>query len=323
MRSLDPNDIRKFKHIIDNNKTFFLTLHTGPDADAAGSMLVVYEYLKSLKKTVYLYSVDSLPENLHILPHYKSIKNSLIKKEFDVAIFFECSTPDRAGININDFKFKRIINIDHHRTAERYGDVNILNFDSPSTAEMIWNIFKHLKIKITKNMAVLLYSGIITDTGKFHYSQTTPETHIIAAELLKYKFNFTKINDNFFLSSTYQSLKLLGRALESLKIKDGIAFMNLTQNDFKEFDASFEHSESIVNYPMMIDEVKVSVFIKEDEKKFTVTFRSKPKINVSNVALAFNGGGHKNASGFKISKEKITYDELKRSILTEIKKEIK
>jgi phosphoesterase RecJ-like protein len=323
MKSLDLKDVKEFKKIIDNNKTFFLTLHAGPDADAVGSMLAVCEYLKRIKKDVSLYSVDKLPENLKILPHYSLIKNSVKRKEFDVAIFFECSTPDRSGIDIKEFEFKTIINIDHHRTAKSYGDVNIIDFLSPSTAEIIWNIFKKFGIRVTKSMAVLLYSGIVTDTGKFHYPQTTPETHIIASELLKYKFNFSRINDNFFLSSNYQSLKLLGRALESLKILKKVAFMKLTLKDFNDFNATFEHSENIVNYPMMIDDVMVSVFIKEDAKKFAVTFRSKKNINVSNVALAFGGGGHKNASGFKISKERITYDTLEKEILKEINREVK
>ncbi len=316
--------INRFKQIILKNKTFFLAMHLNPDADACGSMLSMYCYLKSLNKKVYLFSSDKLPENLYILPHSSKINSEMPKKnKFDVGIFFECSTPDRAGSKISELNFKYTISIDHHKTATKYATLNILDFKSPSTSEIIYRLFKQLKFKIDKNIAILLYAGIITDTGKFHYPQTTPQTHIIVSELLKYRFNFSKINDNFFLRTTYQNLKLLGRAIENMELYDEkIAILILKQKDFEEFKAGFEHTENIVNFPMMLDSVEVSVLIKEDKERYNVTFRSKEKVDVSKIALTFGGGGHRNASGFKISRKKILYNELKDKILIEIKKQL-
>lgn len=318
---LPAKEINKFNKIVNRSKTFFLTIHLNPDADAVGSMLSIYSYLKKLKKRVYLYSHDKLPQNLSVLPYSEKIKNKITERKYDTAIFFECSTPDRAGSEVTKIEFKNKISIDHHRTAKRYADLNILDFKSPSTSEIIFRLFKQLNFKIDKNIAMLLYSGIVTDTGRFHYPQTNDKTHLIVSELLKHKFNFSRLNDNFFLKATYQNIKLLGRALENMEIFPGkVALMVLSQADFKEFKAGFEHTESIVNYPMMIEDIKVSILLKEDDEKYSVTFRSKGKIDVSKVASAFGGGGHKNASGFKISKQKTDIKELKKRILDEIEK---
>jgi phosphoesterase RecJ-like protein len=316
-------EIKEFRKIIKKNQTFFMTVHLNPDADAIGSMLSVALYLENLGKKIFLYSHDVLNENLLILPGAKKIKYKTTSKAFDVGIFFECSTPERGGNEIKEISFKKTISIDHHKTAKRYADLNILDFKSPSTSEIIFRIFKRIGFKMDKNIAKLLYAGIVTDTGRFHYPQTTPQTHIIAGELLKYKFDFTKLNDNFFVRTTYQNIKLLARAIERMKIYyQKFAMLVLREKDFREFKAGFEHTENIVNYPMMIDEVKVSCLIKEDREKFSVTFRSKGNIDVSEIALFFGGGGHKSASGFKVSKNKIDIETLKKSILKEIKKYI-
>lgn len=314
----------EFKKIVRENNTFFLTLHINPDADACGSMLSVYRYLIANKKRVYLYSSDKIQENLQILPYINKIKNIIVNRSYDVGIFFECSVPERAGEEVKSINFKKKISIDHHRTAKRYADLNILDFNSPSTAEIVFDLFEKINFKIDRNIALLLYAGIVTDTGRFHYPQTRPQTHIIASKLISYGFNFSKLNDNFFLKTTYKNLKLLARALESMQLyyNNKVAVMSLKISDFKEFNAGFEHTESIVNYPMMMESTLVSIFIKEDQNKYTVTFRSKDDIDVSRVAITFGGGGHKNASGFKISKDKITFKDLLERLLIEIKKSI-
>lgn len=319
--SITKSDIKKFKKIINKANTFFLTIHTTPDADALGSMLSIYDWLKRLGKKVWAYSKDELSSNLSIIPHYRVVKHHIKNKRYDVAIFFECSTPERCGFDLSGISFSKTISFDHHKTAKKYADLNILDFKSPSTSEIIWNLFKKMNVKINKNIALSLYAGIVTDTGRFHYPQTKPTTHIIASKLLEHKINFTKINDNFFSKTTYQNLKLLSRALESMEIINKVAIMILKDKDFSQFNADMHHSENIINYPMMLDDVLVSVLIKEDKEKYNVTMRSKNKIDVGNIALSFGGGGHMNASGFKISKNKLSsIYELKEKLIKKIKK---
>lgn len=298
-------EIPKLKKIINSSKTFFLTLHTVPDADACGSMLCFYEFLKRNGKSVYLYSHDRMADNLLVLPNVKKIRYKITNFDYDVGIFFECSTPLRSGIDIKNFHFKKIINIDHHKTSQKYGDINIIYPQFPSTSEIIWNIFKKMNVKMTKTMAINLYCGIITDTGRFQYRQTVSETFYAAADLIKYNFNFQKLNENFFSRTTYKNLKLLSVALSTLKVSNGIASMFIRKSEFKRYKADFIDTENIINYPMMIPEVKAAFLIKEDAEKYNVTFRSRENIDVAKVALRFGGGGHKNASGFKISKDKV------------------
>jgi phosphoesterase RecJ-like protein len=315
------NKISELRKIIKSNTSFFLTLHINPDADSCGSMLSFYYYLKLLKKKVYLYSKDIIQDNLKILPYVEHIKNEIKDEFFDVGVFFECSTPERAGEIIKKISFKKIISIDHHKTATRYGDINIYDTKASSTAEIMYDIFNLLGAKIDKTIAFLLYSGIVTDTNKFHYSQTSPKTHMIAAKLISTGINFKAINDNFFMKARYENIKLLGRGIEGMQIYDGsIALMQLLKKDFDEFKAQQSDTENIINYPMMIDNIKVSILIKEDEEKYTVTFRSKDEIDISKIALIFGGGGHKNASGFKISKSKMDLETLKKNIIDEVRK---
>lgn len=317
-------EIPHLKRIINSSKTFFLTLHSVPDADACGSMLCFYEFLVNTGKDVYLYSHDRIADNLLILPNAKKIRQDITKFEYDVGIFFEVSTPSRAGIDIKKFNFKKTINIDHHKTSQRYAEINIIYPEYPSTAEMIWHIFKKMKVKLTKTMAINLYCGIITDTGRFQYSQTKPETFYVAAELIKYNFDFQKLNENFFSKATYKNLKLLSVALSTLEVSNGVASMFITKEDFERYCADITDTENIINYPMMLNDVKVAFLIKEDNERYNVTFRSRGNFDVAKVALEFGGGGHKNASGFKISKDKISsIDELIEKVRRCLREKIK
>lgn len=322
MRTLQKIPIEKqfrdLKKILIENSTFFLAGHLNPDGDTIGSMLAFNSFLKKLGKNIYLFSQDPVPENLSFMPSIYLIKNHLPKvKKIDVSILLECSTPERAG-NIKEIldKTDYIVNIDHHKTAQAYGDINILDFNSSSTAEIVYRFFYHTGYKINKLEASHLYVGIVTDTGRFHFPSTTPQTLDISARLLETGFNFSRINDILFSTKSYQSLKMLGRAIESLEIlKKKVAVITLYRKDFEEYKANNEHTENIINYGMMIPGIKVSVLFREEKDKIGVTFRSKGNIDVSKIAKKFNGGGHKNASGCRIYE---SLDKAKEKVLSEI-----
>ncbi len=316
-------ETKALEKIINSSQSFFLTLHMVPDADACGSMLCFAEVLKNKGKKVYIYSYDRINESLLILPGVNEIRNEITSKSFDVAVFFECSTPHRAGINISDFKFKKTISIDHHLTSERYADLNIIYPNYPSTAEIIYHILKKMGLPLTKTMAINLYAGIITDTGRFQYPQTKPQTLKTAAKLISFGFDFYRINEIFFNRTTYKNLKLLSVALSTLEIDNSIACMVIRQSDFEKYNADFMDTDNIINYPMMIEDVLAAFLIKEDMEKYSVTFRSRKNIDVSYVASKFGGGGHINASGFKISKKSIdSIEVLKDKVKQCLRKEI-
>jgi len=298
-------EFKKLKKILVTGKSFFLAGHLNPDGDTLGSMLAISSVLKRLGKKVYLFSTDPVPENLSFLPHAKTIKIGRLppKKRFDAAILLECSTPTRGGDLSTILKHAgKVVNIDHHKTSEFYGDVNIVESHSSSTAEIVYRLFYSMKVHVTKTEAACLYVGIVTDTGRFHFPATSPRTLEVASRLLETGFKFSRINDLLYATKSCLALKVLGRGLESLEIMGGgrLAVISLKASDFTDFGASPEHTENVINYGMMVPGVKVAVLFRQEADRLSVTFRSRGHFDVSLLAKTFGGGGHKNASGCKL-----------------------
>ena len=315
-------EFKKLKKIIMTGRSFFLAGHLNPDGDTLGSMLAISSVLKRLGKRVYLYSSDPVPENLSFLPHARSIRSGRLppKKRFDAAILLECSTPRRGGDLTAVLKHAgKVINIDHHKTSEFYGDVNIVEPYSSSTAEIVYRLFYSMKVHVTKTEAACLYVGIVTDTGRFHFPATSPRTLDVASRLLETGFRFSRINDLLYATKSCLALKVLGRGLESLEMLCGgrLAVMSLKHSDFTHFGASSEHTENVINYGMMVPGVKVAVLFREEAGRLSVTFRSRGHVDVSLLAKAFGGGGHKNAAGCKM---KADLKEGRKKILEGIQK---
>ncbi|HBB66044.1 MAG: hypothetical protein A2X28_07455 [Elusimicrobia bacterium GWA2_56_46] len=315
-------EFKKLEEIIVAGGSFFLAGHLNPDGDTLGSMLAISSVLRRLGKKVYLFSSDPVPENLGFLPHAGSIRIGRVpqKKRFDAAILLECSTPARGGDLSSVLKHAgKVVNIDHHKTSELYGDVNIVEPHSSSTAEIIYRLFYSMNVHITKTEAACLYVGIVTDTGRFHFPATSPRTLEVASRLLETGFKFSRINDLLYASKSAPALKILGRALESLELLSGgrVAVMTLRTSDFTDFDAAPEHTENVINYGMMAPGVKLAVLFREEEGRIGVTFRSRGHADVSSLAKIFGGGGHKNASGCKI---KAGMEETRTKVLAEIQK---
>ncbi|HAF96101.1 MAG: hypothetical protein A2021_05560 [Elusimicrobia bacterium GWF2_52_66] len=296
--------LKAFEAVIERSESFFLAGHLNPDGDTLGSMLAIASVLKRLGKKVFLFSQDPAPENLAFLPHLKSVKIARIPKtKFDAAILLECSSPERAGdIGALLKRCVSVVNIDHHRTSQFYGDVNIVEPTASSTAEIVYRLFYNMGVNITKREAICLYTGIVTDTGRFHFPATSPRTLEIASRLLEIGFNFSKINDLLYATRSCLSLKILGRALESLEITGAgkLAVMALRNSDFKDFGASPQHAESVINHGMMVPGVKAAVLLREGTDKVNVTFRSRGNLDVSAVAKALGGGGHMHAAGCRL-----------------------
>jgi phosphoesterase RecJ-like protein len=159
-----------------------------------------------------------------------------------------------------------------------------------------------MDVKVSRREATCLYTGMVTDTGRFHFPATSPRTLEVASRLLETGFKFSRINDLLYATKAFEGLKVLGRALESMELKAGgkLAVLTLKASDFKHFGARAEHSENVINYGMMPPGVKAAVMFREEEGRNSVTFRSRGHLDVSVVAKAFGGGGHRNASGCRI-----------------------
>lgn len=315
-------EFKKLVEIIVTGRSFFLAGHLNPDGDTLGCMLAISSVLKRMGKKVYLFSSDPVPENLSFLPHASRIRigRPPPKKRFDAAILLECSTPRRGGDLSSVLKHARkVVNIDHHKTSELYGDVNIVEPHSSSTAEIIYQLFNSMSVRVNKTEAACLYVGIVTDTGRFHFPATSSRTLEVASRLLETGFKFSRINDMLYATKSLEALKVLGRALESLELVSGgrLAVMELRTSDFTDFGAGSEHTENVINYGMMVPGVEIAVLFREEPELLSVTFRSRGRADVSLLAKTFGGGGHKNASGCRM---KAGMREARAKVLAEIRK---
>ncbi|MBI5574636.1 MAG: bifunctional oligoribonuclease/PAP phosphatase NrnA [Elusimicrobia bacterium] len=302
------SQLAALKSVLKNpkNKFFFVAGHQRPDGDTIGGILALYSLLIRLKKNVELFSYDSVPSFLKFLSDSEKIKK--VKKtdrQFDVAIILECSELYRLGNIINPEKQSKItINIDHHAYERKWADINWTDSHSSSVSEMIFYLFMSLELPLTKEEAISLYVGIVTDTHNFTQTNTNAQSHIIASELLRSGVEPPVIEKNVYGTKSLNTLRLLGASLRNIKIDktDKIAYIQIMNKDFYETKTAPEDTEEIINYAGMIPNVLVWLLFRETQKKnfVKVSFRSVKDIDVNKIAQKFGGGGHKNAAGCTI-----------------------
>jgi len=291
-----------------------ITTHKNPDGDAIGSSLGWYNFLRKLNKDVRIIYRDSIPYFFDFLPNVRDVDSAEeIREEFDWVIITDVSDPKRTGFE--RIPAKKSLVIDHHITAEPFTDFFIFEPDISSTCELSYYIMKLISPDlIDTTVAVPIYTGILTDTGGFNYSNTSPATHSVASELLEKGVEPYWVYSNIFERNRINKFKLLELVLKTLEFSLGqkVAHITLFRKFLEETGAYPEEAEGFINYPRSIDGVEVAVFFKEIEENFwKVSLRSKGKVNVAEVAKKLGGGGHKMAAGYE-----------KRGDLVEVKGEL-
>ena len=305
--SLTPSEIESFSAIeraISSAETFFIAGHLQPDGDTIGSGLALYSALTRMGKSAEMYSRDQLPATLkcmtgaeHIIFAEKS------KKTYDCAIILECSGLERMGDIIAATQAKVINNIDHHAHFNNFGTINYVNPRASSTAEIVYSLLVHFKHKFTVLEAEYLWAGLVTDSGMFQQTNTTPECLLVAAELVKIGVKPNEMYQMIYSSKTLTSLNLLGMSLQTMQLADNgaIAYMRLEQSMFKATGSNVTEAEDFINHTMMVPGVKVGILFREENSgSVKVSFRSRQAYDVNAVARQFGGGGHKNAAGCTI-----------------------
>lgn len=304
----EPKDkiIQKICDLIRKKKSFFLSGHQRPDGDTVASELALGMLLSRLGKKVEIYNFEPVPKNLLFLPGADSIRvASRVTKKYDAAFIFECFDAARMG-NIIDLKKQAgtVVNIDHHLKHSFFGDINLINPNASSNSEQLYYLYEKLKMRPTKEEASCLYVGIMTDTGRFQYPNTTPETLRIASKLLEEGVEAHLLCERIYGSRSYPALKLLGTALSKLKLffNGKVAYAEISKKDFENAKAGEDETEEIVNYGLMIPGTLISILVRQMNTNGTVkvSLRSRKEVDVCKIAESFGGGGHKNASGCKI-----------------------
>lgn len=306
--------------LIKEEDNFAIASHTSPDGDSMGSMLGLYNTLKSIGKKVDLFIDDVLPDKYSFLPGFQDIKTPEKAGQYSCFFVLDCGDEERLGQASNIISSsKRVINIDHHISNKLFGHLNIVDSNASSTGEMIYQILKINGFEISKDTAECLYTSMLTDTGGFRYSNTTSMTFSIAGDLINTGIDFTEINSLIFDKKSISQVKLMSKVTSTLEMYvDGkVSMINVTREMLNECGAKDEDAEELVNIAREIDGVEVAVFIKEkEEEKYKISLRSKHYVDVRKIAETFGGGGHIRAAGCTIIG---SLDDVKEKLINEIK----
>jgi phosphoesterase RecJ-like protein len=287
------------KNLIHDNQSFCIASHINPEYDAIGSTVALGLSLKKMGKTIYLFNKDGVPESVKFLPSSDLVTSVVPEQLFDVLFIVDCGSIERVGVK--DLKARKVAIIDHHIPNGEEGDERWVDPKAGAAGELIYLFLKSLHVNIDKDIALNLYTSIFTDTGGCRYSNTTPQTMRILADLLEIGVDIQKLNEALYESVPLRQLKLIGHCLTHLK-KDGpISWIVITQDIYEKTGSTAEDTENLVNYPRMLKDVTVAFLLREvDHNTFKVSLRSKGAINVAEVASNFGGGGHMNAAGCKV-----------------------
>ncbi len=301
------NFARVIKKIKDKrNQHILISSHVRPDVDALASELALAEGLRSIGKKVTVINDTKNAVMYDFLPGIRRIHTYKkgMKFIYDLAIIVDCGDLNRIGRvqEIIDFS-KPIINIDHHVTNDRFGNLNLVDKKASSTAEIIYRLLKKGRFKMTASIARLLYLGIMTDTGSFRYDTTTAETHRIVADLMRFKFSVQKIYEKIYESIPVDNIKLFTKIISNFTIshKGKVVSVELRRKSLEKFRGEFDLRDKIFSFLRSIKGVEVVAIFTEDRPNLTrVNFRSQRHIDVARLASFFGGGGHKRASGCTI-----------------------
>jgi phosphoesterase RecJ-like protein len=288
--------------LIEQKYRFMITSHIRPDGDGLGSGLALYWMLRSLGKDVDVVLRDRVPPSYTVLPGTDLVLvRDDVTEDYDAAFIIECSDVERPGLP--SLKDQFVVNIDHHSTTMPFGDINWIDPTAAAVGEMIYNLSKALGIEVTKEIAECIYTALLTDTGSFHFSNTTERTLKIASELVRRGVEPARISQALFYSHSFSKIKLLGLVLSEIQRDESgrVAWIKLDRETMYEADACDEDADGIVNHALSVGEVEAVAFFKELEPDvYRVSLRSKGKNNVAKVAETFGGGGHRNAAGCRI-----------------------
>jgi len=297
--------MKRIIEIIESNSSFLITSHVRLDGDAVGSELALYHLLSNLGKEALVYNEDKTPAHYRFLPGSESIVNFLDALErFEVVFILDCSEISRVGLAASRIaRMKTIVSIDHHISNQGGPGLSFADPTASSVGELLYRLIEEMGAPVTRDMAVNLYTAIMTDTGSFRYSNTGTDTFRIAGELVKMGADPHAISEKVYESNARERIRLLEKVLGTLEFEwDGrIGTIWVSRRMLSETGALPEQTENFVDMARSIEGVEVAAFFTEmEENLYKVSLRSKGRINVAKVAGKFGGGGHFSAAACMI-----------------------
>ena len=301
-------DLQAVVDAIRSHDRFLVTTHENPDGDALGSLLAAKLGLDALGKdsVMYLAGETPLPREYTWMP-FGNLRRTIPEDAADrVLLALDCANESRLGPDPEVLhSAPLVVNVDHHHDNTRFGAVNLVVADASSTGEIVRDLLAELGVELTPDIAEALYIALVTDTGRFQYTNTTPKALRLAAELVEAGADVHKIFQDVYESVQFAKLKLLARALERAQIYEGgrLVISYLLRDDFAEVGAAEPYSEGIIDYLRAVEGADMAALIREpprgDGPARRVSLRaSADEIDVSRIARASGGGGHRQAAGF-------------------------
>lgn len=304
------------------NGIYLIFPHIIPDGDTLGSAIGLKNFLKSRGNEVYVVYEGEIPYNITFLDYsdFYTIEEFENRKiSYDYIVSVDGSDLERMGTRRKFLKdAKELYNIDHHRTNLNFGDINLVDIEAAATGEIIFRILDHFDYEFTKKDLEAIYTAISTDTGSFKYTNTTSETMNIAGRLIDMGLDLEKVNLNLYHNVPLKKMKITAELINNMSMysNDRLCVVKMTQAILEKHEAKFSEVDGVIESVRDINGVSVVALLKEfDSEEIKVSMRSKGEVDVSEIALGFDGGGHSKAAGCMIkgsinSAEKLIVDRI-------------
>jgi phosphoesterase RecJ-like protein len=316
-------DVEAVLGALRGNDRFVVTSHENPDGDALGSLLAMHLALASLGKDSVMVLGGSAPlpgeYGFLALEAHGLVRAAPADTSARVLVAVDCAQESRIVESPLADDARLTVNVDHHHDNTRFGDVNLVVADASSTAEVLADLFAELPVALTPQIAEALYTAVVTDTGRFQYSNTTPKALRLASDLVEAGADVSRIFVEVYESTPFPKLKLLARALEHARELAGgrIVVSELRRADFEAAGAEEPYSEGIIDHLRAVDGAELVALVRELPAGASAarkgSLRSHPNgVDVSAIARTFGGGGHTRAAGFSTDLE---MDEITRRIV--------
>ncbi len=314
--------LKQLLDIIQKADSVAVITHTSADGDALGSSFAMALALDYMGKKVSVFLEEAVPRMLEFLPGQQFIGENT-QEVFDLAMCLDTSDMKRLGKRAHIYENARSrITIDHHTTNNMEADGLWIDQKASAVGEMIYQLVTALQVPVSRDMAICLYTAIVTDTGGFRYSNTRPESHLITAELMKQDIPFADIAKKVFDIVSYSKMSLMKKILQNLTLYHGgkTAVSWIYHDDIQPVNAQTDDFEGLVNVGRNLEGVEVSLFLREEAPgHFKGSLRANDYVDVARIASLFSGGGHKRAAGFSIDGR---LEDIRDKLLAEIEKVI-
>ena len=310
---------------IKNTSHLLIASHAEPDGDAVGSLIALGLAIGKLNIKTTMFNESPIPAVYRFLPSVERIVRHIKKvNTYDTVIILDCGDISRIGdVSSTVSQIPFIINIDHHVSNTGFGDIQLIDTGACSTAEIVYRLIKQLTVPIDKATATCLYTGILTDTGSFRFSNTNQAAFAISKEMAALGMEPYDVAQHVYGAYSLGRIKLLNLALDSIEISENgkLSMMTVTRGMLAVTGTQPEDVDGLINYARRIKNVKVSALIHElqngtgemtNEDRYHVSLRSDGTVDVATIASSFGGGGHASAAGFQIDS---TLSDLKSEII--------